>query len=604
MKLFHQVARQWRFGAMLACVCVLMFAGLQLTADDSGPFAPEIPDAPETVATNDDTIDLDGQIEITVNGGIRSRTRTTHSTSVTVRNTSDESIEGPLALVIDATGLDALELDESDGKLASGEPYLELLGEDGTLRAGGSLRPKRVEFESEAAIPLAERSGFAPEFRVVRLSEEDLEDDLADNLPDKSYSQEDLDRVMAIQDAWNKRLMGQGNGGVFGTATAEDDQGNLVVRVYTERPGVIRDLPGEVDGIPVQQEVIGAPFSPGPTTSTTIYLNGQPVETQTQPEPDDGDDGPPVSDRPTEDPNADQDKDSDPRFTGTPYDPTVRFDRPVPIGVSSFNLDIGVCATGTFGCRLVDPLGQPFGLSNNHVWGGYLNIFTFCLVAVPGDRVVQPGPLDTIPICSFNPLDAIGSVSDFEPIYLAPLQVCALGLAPVNYMDATVMQAYPGAVHYCTPPDGYGHPQRAIAGARLGMKVQKYGRTNVYTSGQVTAINGTTCVGPYVPNGFGYFERQIEIANTTPFGQPFSGGGDSGSLIVAQGGEDEGKPVGLLFAGGGAGAVDVTIANPIGIVLTRFGMQVDDGSGAPGAGAVSGTSGGVIGALDPPPPLP
>ena len=603
MKLFHQVARQWRLGAMLACVCVLMFAGLQLTADDSGQLAPEIPDAPEAVATDEGTINLDGQIEITVNGGIRSRTRTTHSTSVVVRNISEEPIEGPLALVIDATGLDALELEESDGKLASGEPYLELLGENGTLRAGATLRPKRVEYESEAAIPLAERNGFAPEFRVVRLSEADLEDDLADNenLPGKSYSQEDLDRVMAIQDAWNKRLMSQGHGGVFGTATAEDDQGNLVVRVYTERPAVIRDLPGDVDGIPLQQEVIGEPFKPGPTTSTTIYLNGESVETQTQPEPDDGDDGPPVLDSRFDDPNA---GDDEPQFTGTPYDPTVRFDRPVPIGVSSFNLDIGICATGTLGCRLVDSLGQPFALSNNHVWGGYLNIFTFCLVAIPGDRVVQPGPLDAIPICSFNALDTIGTVSDFEPIFLAPLQICAMGLAPVNYMDATIMRASPGAVHYCTPPDGYGHPQRAIAGARLGMKVQKYGRTNVYTSGQITAINGTTCVGPYVPNGFGYFERQIEITNTTPFGQPFSGGGDSGSLIVAQGGEDNGKPVGLLFAGGGNGIVDTTIANPIGYVLTRFGMQVDDGSGAPGAGEISGTSGGVISPLDPPPPLP
>ena len=54
-----------------------------------------------------------------------------------------------------------------------------------------------------------------------------------------------------------------------------------------------------------------------------------------------------------------------------------------------------------------------------------------------------------------------------------------------------------------------------------------------------------------------------------------SAGGDSGSLIVADG---KGKskaidrmPVGLLFAGNAF----ITIANPIDAVLTRFGVTVD-----------------------------
>ena len=52
----------------------------------------------------------------------------------------------------------------------------------------------------------------------------------------------------------------------------------------------------------------------------------------------------------------------------------------------------------------------------------------------------------------------------------------------------------------------------------------------------------------------------------------FSQGGDSGSLVVtkASGGQDR-KPVGLLFAGSNTN----TIANPIDLVLERFGVGID-----------------------------
>ncbi|MBT8395725.1 MAG: hypothetical protein KJN92_02110, partial [Gemmatimonadetes bacterium] len=54
----------------------------------------------------------------------------------------------------------------------------------------------------------------------------------------------------------------------------------------------------------------------------------------------------------------------------------------------------------------------------------------------------------------------------------------------------------------------------------------------------------------------------------------FSTGGDSGSLVVTKGllAADR-RPVGLLFAG----SSNNTIANPIDLVLDRFGVQVDGG---------------------------
>lgn len=51
----------------------------------------------------------------------------------------------------------------------------------------------------------------------------------------------------------------------------------------------------------------------------------------------------------------------------------------------------------------------------------------------------------------------------------------------------------------------------------------------------------------------------------------FSAGGDSGSLIVVERGSNARQPVGLPFAG----SASVTIANPIGAVLDRFGVSID-----------------------------
>jgi len=72
--------------------------------------------------------------------------------------------------------------------------------------------------------------------------------------------------------------------------------------------------------------------------------------------------------------------------------------------------------------------------------------------------------------------------------------------------------------------------------------------------------NGATCIKS------ARFVNQIAVSPGT-----FSGGGDSGSLIVTN--DDNKNPVGLLFAGSTAR----TLANPIGDVLSRFGVTIDNG---------------------------
>ncbi|TDJ08042.1 MAG: hypothetical protein E2O67_01585 [Deltaproteobacteria bacterium] len=98
----------------------------------------------------------------------------------------------------------------------------------------------------------------------------------------------------------------------------------------------------------------------------------------------------------------------------------------------------------------------------------------------------------------------------------------------------------------------------------FNMKVQKCGRTTGQTEGRVSYLNVTVNVNYGV--GVATFYNQIGIR---PGG--FSAGGDSGSLIVVKGGNNDRRPVGLLYAGSSS----LTIANPIIPILARFGVTID-----------------------------
>src|SRR3989304_5169089 len=99
----------------------------------------------------------------------------------------------------------------------------------------------------------------------------------------------------------------------------------------------------------------------------------------------------------------------------------------------------------------------------------------------------------------------------------------------------------------------------------IGMDVKKYGRTTLLTTGKIYSINATVDV--QYDSGVARFVNQIVIGPSTTF----SAAGDSGSLIVANGGINDRKPVALLFAGSSL----YTIGNPINVVLSAFGVTVD-----------------------------
>ena len=243
-------------------------------------------------------------------------------------------------------------------------------------------------------------------------------------------------------------------------------------------------------------------------------------------------------------------------------DPTTR-QRPAPPGFSVGHPDI---TAGTIGARVADGSGHVYVLSNNHVLANSND-------ASIGDPALQPGPYDG----GTAPADQIGTLFAFKQIDFS---------GGDNTIDAAIALSSADDLGNATPTDdGYGTPSAAIFGdanndgvfddktALLGLNVQKYGRTTKLTKGQITGINGTVTVCYEVFIIFclksATYVDQLIIEPGS-----FSGGGDSGSLIVS---DDQNKnPVGLLFAGSST----QTIANRIDLVLNYFGVHVD-GSAPP-----------------------
>ncbi|MGD2218382.1 MAG: CARDB domain-containing protein [Gemmatimonadales bacterium] len=318
--------------------------------------------------------------------------------------------------------------------------------------------------------------------------------------PDAVLSQRlAVQTAIAVQDRHTRQLIKIP--GVVGTATALGADGQPVVRVFTARSG-IAELPTRLEGLPVEAKVTGL------------------VMART--------------------------------------DPTKRFPRPVPTGVSTGHPNI---TAGTIGARVRDALGNVYALSNNHVYADQNR-------ANLGDPVLQPGPFDG----GQYPGDQMGVLDSYVPIDFS--------FSGYNTMDAAIALSSTGDLGNSTPADGYGTPNETIYGDAngdgyfdstadlLGLPVQKYGRTTKLTQGTVTEVNVFVEVCYEAIFNFciksAYFYDQLGISPGT-----FSGGGDSGSLIVTD--DAQKNPVGLLFAGGS----ERTFANRIDLVLKEFGVSID-----------------------------
>lgn len=225
--------------------------------------------------------------------------------------------------------------------------------------------------------------------------------------------------------------------------------------------------------------------------------------------------------------------------------------RPAPGGVSVGHVDI---TAGTLGSRAIG-LTAPWNnrhliLSNNHVLAN-------SNAGRVGDSIVQPGPADG----GRHPGDQIAVLARWVPVSFggaANVVDCAFGWAWHERVR--------GEQYYLSGGrPAYYRTGTAPLAASLGITVGKSGRTTGLTMGRVTQIGVSVNVN--FPGGrIALFRNQIAIQSVNA--NPFSAGGDSGSLIWHWAAGV--RPVGLLFAGGGG----TTFANPIGAVLTALNIRL------------------------------
>ena len=255
----------------------------------------------------------------------------------------------------------------------------------------------------------------------------------------------------------------------------------------------------------------------------------------------------------------------------------------IPAGISMGHHKI---TAGTYGAMVRSKeTGEIMLLSNNHVFANSND-------AKQGDNILQPGSYD-----GGTQADSIAHLEDFVPImYLGEpaveedlskrgfaeivrdignfligvvgvnrrLYVKALPVDkdPVNYVDAAIAKPFTES-DFIDEILAIGK----VSGwteASINQKVRKMGRTTGYTEGYIQLLNATVDVA-YGADRVARFQNQLIIKpNST---NPFSQGGDSGSLIVDQ---HENKAVGLLFAGSDV----ATIANPISLVLSELSITI------------------------------
>jgi len=310
-----------------------------------------------------------------------------------------------------------------------------------------------------------------------------------------------FERVKEVQEKHTAKLMAIK--GVVGTAVGVDTEDKPNIKVFVEEPGVA-GIPKKLDEVSVDVVVTGK-----------IYALKPGANAKPPPAPS--------------------------------IDPKARFDRPVPIGVSTGNE--GEISSGTIGCRVTDGTNV-YALSNNHVYALEND-------APIGSKVLQPGRYDTAGYV-YNPNNVIGTLSAFVPIVFST--------SASNTIDAAIALSSTANLGNATPSNGYGTPKSTTVSvwASVGMPVQKYGRTTALTKGKIYAINATVNVD--YSSGTARLVNQIWVYSN----KPFIKAGDSGSLLVTDPGKN---PVGLLFAGDSSGKY--AIANRIDLVLGALHVTID-----------------------------
>lgn len=205
------------------------------------------------------------------------------------------------------------------------------------------------------------------------------------------------------------------------------------------------------------------------------------------------------------------------------------YHNPVPAGVSCGHPSI---TAGTWGTPPLKWNGEHVVLTNAHVAAPPGK-------AEPGDDVYQPGPHD-------GGTESVGSLRDFSEISKTEANISDSALFSTNHRETKPEILELGGIQR------FGEPT-------FDDTVQKSGRTTGLTDSSLVARNISANIRGYFPN------ETVKFEGVDAY-EPFSAGGDSGSLILTQRNGDN-VGVGLLFAG----SSQVTLAIPIKSVLEVHG---------------------------------
>ncbi|MDI3331558.1 MAG: hypothetical protein QJR09_12630 [Micrococcus sp.] len=164
-----------------------------------------------------------------------------------------------------------------------------------------------------------------------------------------------------------------------------------------------------------------------------------------------------------------------------------------------------------------------------------------------GDRMVQPA----------RPDGGDAATQQFGSLARAVLS---------EHTDGAVVTVDAGR-HWDSTVIGIGDVAGSAA-ARLGMAVQKRGRTTGRTFGTVASTEATLNLDYGDGLGTRTLRRQVRITTDTARSPRFSEGGDSGSAVL----DMDRNVVGLLFAGSMDGST--TFANPIAVALEELGAEL------------------------------
>ena len=223
--------------------------------------------------------------------------------------------------------------------------------------------------------------------------------------------------------------------------------------------------------------------------------------------------------------------------------------RPLAGGVAAINAKEN--GTGTLGLIIKkksgDISGNLYGITNNHV--GASESTTANPTATKGDPWVQPGAHGHPP--GHPPEDTIATLDDWKDMIPS-------GMGD-NFYDYSLGKITDKSQARANEIMEVGRVE-GMTDVLPGDRVIKRGRTTRKTVGEVIRRKIRASVA-YQENTVCNFADQIEIMGA-PHTTPFSGPGDSGSIVVTE--ESPQRVIGLLFAGGPDNeGVMTTIVSPI-----------------------------------------